>query len=142
MKRCTNVVIIAVGALLISACGGGDNGGDNGEDAAGAATSLTVQANEFTFTSDEWIVVADRDVTITFENTGAVEHEWTVLTAGVTITSEAEFGEEMVVARVDKIVAGATATETFNLPAGTYQVICAIPGHFTAGMAGSLTVTP
>lgn len=140
----STVAIVTVGALLLAGCGGDsdDGGGNGGSGGSSAATSFTVQGNEFAFSPDSWTVAADQDVTITFQNTGAIEHEWTVLEAGVTITSEAEFGDELVAASVDKIAAGATATETLNLSAGSYQVICAIPGHFSAGMAGTLTVAP
>jgi len=38
--------------------------------------------------------------------------------------------------------AGAVATETFTAPAaGTYQIICALEGHFDSGMEGELVVT-
>ena len=38
--------------------------------------------------------------------------------------------------------AGVTAQGTTQpLPAGTYQIICTIPGHFTAGQEGILRVT-
>jgi uncharacterized cupredoxin-like copper-binding protein len=65
----------------------------------------------------------------------------------VTIESEAdlpETEEELLADFVnveDEVEAGATKTLTFTAPdAGTYQVICAIEGHFDAGMEGELTV--
>ncbi len=140
MRRWINgrrLVVIAVGALLISACGGGDSG----EDPAGAATSFTVQADEFTFTPDALTVIADTDVTVTLENVGSIVHDWVVLKAGTNITSEAEFSENLVEIEERNVAAGSSGTVTLNLPSGTYQVICVIPGHFTAGMEGSLTVT-
>ena len=36
---------------------------------------------------------------------------------------------------------GAELIVTFDAPPGTYQYICAIPGHPEAGMKGSLIVT-
>jgi uncharacterized cupredoxin-like copper-binding protein len=39
----------------------------------------------------------------------------------------------------DEVDAGDTKTLTFTAPAaGTYQVICAIEGHFDGGMEGEL----
>ena len=36
---------------------------------------------------------------------------------------------------------GTTETGTFTAPAaGDYQIICMVPGHFSAGMEGTLTV--
>ncbi len=37
-------------------------------------------------------------------------------------------------------VSGGSSTGTFNLPPGTYQVVCTVPGHFVAGMEGTLQV--
>jgi uncharacterized cupredoxin-like copper-binding protein len=40
----------------------------------------------------------------------------------------------------DEVEAGETKTVTFTAPpAGDYQVICAIEGHFASGMEGTLT---
>lgn len=36
---------------------------------------------------------------------------------------------------------GATKTLKVNLPAGSYTYFCRVPGHRTAGMQGTLTVT-
>ena len=42
----------------------------------------------------------------------------------------------------EEIEPGETKTLTFQAPpAGTYQIICAIEGHFDAGMEGTLTST-
>lgn len=40
----------------------------------------------------------------------------------------------------DTIQDGGTAKLTVNLPAGTYEYYCNIPGHRQAGMVGTLTV--
>jgi plastocyanin len=135
MPRSRKLLVLAIPAviaLLLAACGDDDGGG---------ATSFTVEASEFEFSPDAWAVAADTVVTITFSNAGSIPHEWAVLTEGTNIESEAEFAEELVELEVEAIQAGETATQTFNLPAGTYQVICALEGHFNAGMEGTLTVS-
>jgi uncharacterized cupredoxin-like copper-binding protein len=38
------------------------------------------------------------------------------------------------------IPVGAERRTTFDAPAGTYEFVCAIPGHGQAGMKGTLTV--
>ncbi len=49
--------------------------------------------------------------------------------------------EDLIVFEISA-AAGEAVTNTFTAPAaGTYQVICKIPGHFSAGMEGLLTVT-
>ena len=67
---------------------------------------------------------------------------------GVTIDSEADLPdteEELLADFVyweEEVEAGDTQTFAFTAPpAGEYQVICAIDGHFAAGMEGMLTVS-
>jgi plastocyanin len=130
-RKLLYLAIPAVMALLLAACGDDDGG----------ATSFTVEASEYEFSPNAWAVAAGTDVTITFSNEGTIPHEWAVLTEGTNIESEAEFAEELVEFEVEAVPAGETATQTFNLPAGTYQVICALEDHFDAGMEGTLTVS-
>jgi uncharacterized cupredoxin-like copper-binding protein len=109
------------------------------DDAEEAATSIEVVATEFAFDPDSWTVAADTDVSVTMENAGTTEHEWVVIEEGTTIADLAEFGEDLVEFEVEA-ASGESATDTFSLAAGTYQVICAIPGHLAGGMEGELTV--
>jgi len=130
-------VFIAL-ALVVAACGGATGGGDGGAADGGGATSVTVTGTEFAFDPVGVTVPADTNVTVTFENGGTIEHEWTVL--NTRISSEAEFSEDMVLLRL-VAPGGGSDSGTLNLPAGEYQVVCAIPGHFDAGMEGTLTVS-
>ena len=120
---------LAALALALSACGG-----DGSED---AATSFEVEGKEFAFVADSWEVAADRDVTVTFNNAGTIEHNWSVLSS--TISSDDEFAQDLVIFKVATISDG-SSTGTFNFPPGTYQVICTVPGHFAGGMEGTLRV--
>lgn len=80
--------------------------------------------------------------TIEFTNGGTTDHEWAVLRLGEDIESEDEFEEAKVLFEVEAIGAGESTTEEFTVDeAGTYQVLCAIEGHFDAGMEGTLTVS-
>jgi plastocyanin len=140
MLRLGNVVMAAIGAtaLLLGACGG-DDGGD---DAAETSTEIEVEATEFQFAPDSWAVPAGEEFTIEFTNAGAIEHEWAVLKEGEDIASEDDFAEDKVLFEVEAIPAGESVTESFTVEdAGAYQVICALPGHFDAGMEGALTVS-
>ncbi|HSM01775.1 MAG TPA: plastocyanin/azurin family copper-binding protein [Acidimicrobiia bacterium] len=128
------LAIPTVMVLFVTACG--DDDGDQG----GGATEFDVAASEFQFSPDAWAVAADTDVTVTFSNAGSIPHEWAVLTEGTNIESEAEFTEDLVELEVEALPAGESTTQSFNLPAGTYQVICALEGHFNAGMEGTLSV--
>lgn len=118
-----------------------DEGGGGGAAApSGPASELTVEASEFVFDPADVAIAADTDVPVTLDNAGAVEHNWTVLESGTTISAEEEYEEAMAVV---EIMAGPGASEedSVNLAAGSYQVICTVPGHFTAGMEGTVEVT-
>ncbi len=106
---------------------------------SGPVTSVEIEASEFVFDPTEVTVAADTDVAVTLDNVGSVQHNWTVLEAGTTISAESDYDEALAVTTVDA-EAGASATGSVNLPAGSYQVICTIAGHFSAGMEGSLEV--
>ena len=127
-------VMVAVGAtaLLLGACGDDDDA---------ASTEIEAEAMEFQFDPDSWEVPAGEEFTIDFTNSGTIEHEWAVLKEGEDIESEDEFAEDKVLFEVEAIPAGESVTESFTVEdAGTYQVICAIEGHFNGGMEGTLTV--
>jgi uncharacterized cupredoxin-like copper-binding protein len=137
-KKSLRVSIVVV-TLLAAACGGDDDDG--------TSTEIDVSMEEFMFTPTEWTVAAGEEITVNLENTGSVEHEFVILQPGVTVESEAdlpETEEELLADFVyweDEVEPGDSKTVTFTAPAaGTYQVICAIEGHFDAGMTGRLTV--
>jgi uncharacterized cupredoxin-like copper-binding protein len=134
----TLAVALAIVAMALGACG---NGGE-------PSTDLQVTTTEFAFSPASWTVPADQEVSIEITNNGTVVHEWVLLQPGVNITSEADLPdteEELLADFVyveEEVDPGATKTLTFTAPAaGTYQVICAIPGHFGGGMNATLTVT-
>lgn len=126
-------LVAAAALVLLAGCGGGD-----GEE---AATSIETVATEYQFDPDAWTVPAATEFSVDLSNEGTLEHEWAVLRAGEDIESEGEFSEDKVLFEIEAIPAGDSTSEQFTVDeAGTYQVICAIAGHFDAGMEGSLTV--
>lgn len=129
-------MLLAGSGLLLGACGDDDDDG-GGE----ASTSIEATASDFQFDPDSWTVPAGEEFTIDFTNDGSVEHEWAVIKEGEDLGSEDDFAEEKVLFEVEAVPAGESTTQEFAVDgAGTYQVICAIPSHFDAGMEGSLTV--
>jgi uncharacterized cupredoxin-like copper-binding protein len=139
MKRAFVLVAAVTIAMAVAACG------DSGDESAG--TSIDAVMTEFAFDPDSWVVPANSDITIDLDNNGTIEHEWVLLRPGVTITSEDELPdteEELLADFVyweDEVEPGDSKQLTFTSPAaGTYQVICAIEGHFNAGMEGQLVV--
>ncbi len=139
---------LIVTALLTAACGGDDaTATTQATTTTQAATTtgptsssdISAAAEEFSFSPDAWMAGAGSEVTLQFENQGAVFHTWVILSSP--IESESQFSEDLIVFETSA-EAGEAVTITFTAPAaGTYQVICKVPGHFSAGMEGLLSVT-
>ena len=132
MKKYLMISGVVALAFVLAACGGGSD----------ASTTIDVSMAEFTFEPGDFVVPAGQEITLHATNNGAVEHEFVIMKYGQTIGED--FGdedEENIYWEVE-IPAGESDTVTFTAPSepGEYQVICGIPGHFIAGMVGSLTV--
>jgi nitrite reductase (NO-forming) len=89
------------------------------------STNVSITASEFKFSPSSIQVPLGQKITFSLNNTGAVEHDFTVQAAPFTLQAKA----------------GQTATGefTFDKP-GTFDFLCSIPGHNEAGMRGTLTV--
>ncbi|MDH3706399.1 MAG: plastocyanin/azurin family copper-binding protein, partial [Acidimicrobiia bacterium] len=131
-----SVLALAVAVVAISIANGED--GATGAAPAAPSDDVTVAGGEFFFDPESVLVPADTDVRIELVNEGNLDHNWTVLEAGVTIAAEDEFDESTVVAQVGDVVAGESAEGSFTFAPGQYQVICTIAGHFSGGMRGTL----
>lgn len=94
----------------------------------GGATTLDVQADaggQLKFQETTLTAKAGK-ITLDFSNPSAVPHNIAVDGAdGVS----------------DTVQDGGTAELTVDLPAGTYEYYCDVPGHRQAGMVGTLTVS-
>ena len=128
MKHKAVPILAVLIALIVSACGGGGSeepaattdggGGDSG-------TVIEVKATEFAFDPPTLTATAGEDVTIKLVNAGVVEHDLSIDDLGVKVT----------------LKVGETGEDTAeDVPAGTYEVYCAIAGHKEAGMVGTLEV--
>ncbi len=133
-------VLIVLGALAIvlAACGGNEDG------PGGASAELTVELTEFAFDPAEVSVPAGEEITVTVNNVGSVEHNWIVLARGTRIAEESEIPDDLAgfaLVASETLDPGSSATVTFTATSGdAYQIICSLPGHFTAGMEGRLRV--
>lgn len=126
------------GALLLGACGGGENeGGETGGEETGApatgatatgasgGATFTINAKEFAFEPATLTLPADQEVTIEVVNGGTIEHDFTIDEANVKIA----------------VPATETGSGTVTLPAGSYTFYCSVPGHRDSGMEGTITVS-
>ena len=95
--------------------------------AGGAATEFTVHGIDINFTEKQLTAPANTDLTFHFINTGALQHNMHILNAP---------GDP----KCPIIDGGKSADFKANLPAGTYEYQCDVPGHAEAGMVGQLTV--
>jgi uncharacterized cupredoxin-like copper-binding protein len=98
-----------------------------GAGAGGGATTVDVQADpsgSLAFV-EKTLSAPAGEITLDLTNDSAVPHNIAVDGAdGVS----------------DTVQDGGTATLTVDLPAGTYEYYCDVPGHRQAGMTGTLTV--
>lgn len=116
---------------------GGESGGATGSEegaqkegsAAGASTTLHVEASETALEFDTTKLSAKAGkVTIDFKNPSAIPHN---------VVIEDASGKEL---SGFEPIANGEESETAELKAGTYTFFCSVPGHRQAGMEGTLTV--
>jgi uncharacterized cupredoxin-like copper-binding protein len=102
--------------------------------ASGGQTSSapTVTMVDIGFKPTDLTIPANTDVTVTLNNTGASQHNFS-------ITDHNNSGVKNLNISVD-VQPGASQTVTINAPAGDYYFFCNVPGHEAAGMFGTLHV--
>jgi uncharacterized cupredoxin-like copper-binding protein len=150
------VALSAVVAVLVAGCGS-DSGTttttENESEAAatgGGGATLSIKMGEFFFGPKNTAAHAG-PTTIEAPNEGSVEHELVVFKtnmdpAKLPTEASGEVNEE----KMDKIAqsageipdveAGETKSAQFELTPGRYVIFCNLPGHYAAGMYGTLTV--
>lgn len=124
-------------ALTAAACGASDEGDDDGGSAGDVVRQ--VEAVEFGFTPDLWLGDAGGTFTIEFSNAGSIEHNWVVLSRAV--ESEDEITDDLKLFTMTTAAGASQSAQLPQLDAGTYQVVCDIAGHFSAGMEGELRIS-
>ena len=132
----------AVGLSLCLASACADTPTSSQEPATPApVTELTVEVEEFHFSPALVAVPAGEPVTVTVGNKGTIDHEWVIIAPGHEVDEQHGFSESAVLFEVDDINQGSRSTSTFTIAQpGRYQLICAIEGHFAAGMQATLMV--
>ena len=95
------------------------------ENEANGGEEVLVEFVDIAFVQNEITIPADTDVTFTFVNKGNMQHDFKI-------------DDPEVYSGI--LNGGQEAELTVNLPAGTYEFYCSIPGHKEGGMVGTLTV--
>jgi uncharacterized cupredoxin-like copper-binding protein len=138
-----------VGTAILSACGGSTGGGTTPAGGGSGAAALAVTAQDtLKFDPAALTAKANTATTVNVKNAGALQHNWVVVKPEdadkVDQAAAAKTGDATGIAGVlsggTLINAGASESVTVNLPAGTYTYLCTFPGHYQAGMKGTLTV--
>lgn len=102
------------------------------EQASSTATSgcptmaVKMSVGSFFFKPNKVAVPANTDVTFTFTNGADIEHYFVIHTDKVDVKIE--------------LAPNTTVSKVLNLPKGTYQFYCIVPGHKQQGMIGQLIV--
>ena len=128
-------------AILLTGCAGAG--------VSQAATEIMVEATDFAYNPVSVTIPAGQPVTLTLNNTGAVEHDFVVDKINVTDVEASDTGPAAHHQMGDApeydlhffARAGDTAVLKFTaLEPGTYEIFCSIEGHKEAGMIGKLIV--
>lgn len=90
------------------------------------ATPITVR--DFKFDTPD--VAVTGEVALAVTNAGPTIHDLTIRDSSGKVLGETA-----------DLTAGASETLTVDIPAGTYVIFCALPGHESLGIKGTLTVT-
>jgi len=124
-------LLIVLLALAISSCGGG-----------GPTTTIDVTLSEFSFTPNTFTVPAGQEISINAQNNGAVVHNFIVMNLDTSVGEEFNSEDEANIYWQLEIQPGQDSTTTFTAPSepGDFQIVCSTPGHYVAGMIGTLTV--
>lgn len=118
--------LVLVGALALSACGGGDDSSSSGTT---LPADLTVTAIDgLAWDASDYTATAG-DVTIAVVNDSTLPHNLHIVDPSGTQLPDV----------FDIPSKGDVASDTVTLAAGSYTLICTIPGH--ANMKATLTVS-
>lgn len=128
-------VVLVTGALVLAGCGGDSQ---PPETTSSPAADLNIGLTDFRFAPALWTLQSNTAAELQLTNRGSFTHDWTVLASPIDV--ESDFDESLVLSTFEVNVGAQVAVTISPLPAGTYQVICSIPTHFSQGMVGTLTV--
>lgn len=134
MKKYVVFLILLSSAIVLAACGGGGGA---------ASTTINVTLTDFQFTPNSFTVPAGKEITLNATNNGAVDHSFVIMKLGHDLTSSfTDADQPNVYWEETAIPVGQTVSYTFTAPnePGTYQIVCAVQGHFEAGMVAKLVV--
>jgi uncharacterized cupredoxin-like copper-binding protein len=139
------IILMFLAAALV-ACNGAE---EAAEPLVDEHQEVIVEAVDLGFTPATVEVAAGQPIKLTLQNTGALEHDFSVMEIEVADVHEEagehDEGDEHTMTVDPKLhvaaAAGTAGTVEFTANhAGTYEFFCSVPGHKEAGMVGRLIV--
>lgn len=138
--------VVAVAVLLLAACGGkqaNTNGPVEVEVALGESS-----AGEFTVQSSVTEFKPDVQYRFVVTNKGQIPHEFMIIPITENMNMAAMSMEEkdaqaLMIISEEELPPGATVEMDYtftSIPEGNIEFVCALPGHFEAGMHTPITV--
>jgi plastocyanin len=139
-------------ALALAACGGDNSGTATG---GGANLNISTAGEALQYAPAALNATAGQPAKVTFKNGSAAQkHNWVLVKGGDDVAQKvddagAAAGEAAgyipsdpnIISSVKLLNGAETGTASFTAPAaGTYTFLCTFPGHYVAGMKGTLTV--
>jgi uncharacterized cupredoxin-like copper-binding protein len=132
------VAVITVGAAAV-----GSAAATAAKPAASAKRATVVSMTEFKFKPKKLSAKAGR-FRVTVKNTGKFQHEFVLIrtkrAANALPTKGKEASEKGAIGEIPEQKPGKRASHTFKVKTGRYVFICNVPGHYKAGMRGTLKV--
>lgn len=137
----STVVSVAMIAAL-GACGS-----DSNDSSDSTSNDITGSVAEWTVETDATTAKAG-EVVFTITNDGTIGHEFLVVKTDIAPGEIPLDGDHFaeptdgleVIDEIGEFAKGTTETLTLNLEAGSYQLVCNLPDHYSAGMYTSFTV--
>lgn len=160
----TVVSILLLVLVALTACGGGaadtttgGNGGDSGSTTEPVTLELGSEGEQLAFNKTELRVEAGQEVTLVFNNNSTgQQHNWVLADGGDDVAEQInQAGQQAgadggylpedtsnIIATTELLNGGETTEITFTAPSepGEYTYLCTFPGHYQAGMKGTLIV--
>jgi len=149
--------LLVVAAVGLSACGSSSSSGSTATSTPASTTSpattaATTGATSIPVTLTEYKIkpattsAPAGHVTFDVTNAGQMKHQFTIIRttkSAATVLSKQNPNDDIPGARgeIASIAPGASKTLVIkNLKAGHYAIVCALPGHYQAGMYTDFTV--
>ena len=137
------LIVAALAAVGLAACGGGGNdnstsaastpasttpAGGGGAGGGGSTVAISTPGGSTLAYDQKSVSAKAGSVTINFDNKEALQHDVAVADSSGKVLGQTD------------LVSSGTANATVNLQPGTYTFYCTVPGHRDAGMEGTLSV--